>query len=54
MTSPTITIKPDADIREAARILDERRIKRLPVINEEDKLIGIISRADIVKATGKK
>lgn len=30
MTSPIITIKPDADIREAARILDERRIKRLP------------------------
>jgi CBS-domain-containing membrane protein len=54
MTSPAITTKPDADIREVARILDERRIKRLPVVNEENKLIGIISRADIVRATGKK
>ena len=54
MTSPAITIKPDADIREVARILDERRIKRLPVVDDENQLIGIISRADIVRVTGKK
>lgn len=49
MTSPAITIRPDTDIREASKILDERRIKRLPVVDEENKLIGIISRADIVR-----
>lgn len=54
MTSPAITTKPDGDIREVAKILDERRIKRLPVVDEENKLIGIISRADIVRVTGKK
>ncbi len=53
MTSPAITTKPDADIREVARILDEKRIKRLPVVDEDNKLIGIISRANIVRFMGK-
>lgn len=50
MTSPAITIGPDEDIRDAGRILEEKRIKRLPVVDREGKLIGIISRADIIKA----
>lgn len=50
MTSPVITAKPDTDIRDVAGILDEKRIKRLPVVDDENKLIGIISRADIVRA----
>lgn len=50
MTSPAITARPDADIKGVAKILDEKRIKRLPVVDENSKLIGIISRADIVRA----
>ena len=53
MTSPAITTAPDADIREAAAILDEKRIKRLPVVDENNRLIGIISRGDILKALAK-
>jgi len=53
MTSPAITTRLDADIKEVAKILDEKRIKRLPVVDEKDKLLGIISRADIVRAIGK-
>jgi len=52
MTSPAITITPDADIRDAARTLDEKRVKRLPVVDDDRRLVGIISRADIVKAMG--
>lgn len=54
MTSPAITTTLDADIREVAEILDKKRIKRLPVVDDENKLIGIISRADIVRVIGKK
>jgi CBS-domain-containing membrane protein len=54
MGFPPITSKADDDIGEVAKILDDRRIKRLPVVDDEGKLIGIISRADIVKAIGKK
>ena len=50
MTSPAISTGPDTDIREAARILNEKRIKRLPVVGGDGRLIGIVSRADIVRA----
>lgn len=52
MSSPAITVGPDEDIRETGRILEEKRIKRLPVVDREGKLIGIISRADIIRAIG--
>lgn len=54
MSVPAVTIGPDQDIREAAAVMEERRIKRLPVVDEQGRHVGIISRADIVKAIGKK
>jgi CBS domain-containing membrane protein len=53
MSTPAITIKSSFDVRDAARILDSHRIKRLPVVDNDGKLIGVISRADIVRAMGK-
>jgi predicted transcriptional regulator len=50
MTSPPITIKPDANIAEAVQLMDDRKIRRLMVIDGHNRLIGIISRADILKA----
>ncbi len=52
MTSPPITARPDDDIKVVAKILDDKRIKRLPVVDVEGKLTGIISRADIVRVMG--
>jgi CBS domain-containing protein len=54
MTSPALTIKPDANVAEAVRIMDEKRIRRLTVVNEKNELIGILTRADILKAVIKK
>lgn len=54
MSFPPITSKVNDEIGDVARIFDERRIKRLPVVDDEGKLIGIVSRADIVRAIGKK
>jgi CBS domain-containing protein len=54
MTSSVDTIKPHATIAEATRIMDERRIRRLPVVDDNNVLIGIITRADILKAVIKK
>lgn len=53
MTTPALTTGPGVDIREVAKILDEKRIKRLPVVDKENRLLGIISRADIVRAMSK-
>lgn len=50
MTEPVITITPDATISEAARVMSHRKVKRLPVVDDEGNLIGVISRADVVNA----
>ncbi|MEM5815274.1 MAG: CBS domain-containing protein [Candidatus Aenigmatarchaeota archaeon] len=50
MTKRVFCVKPEDTIEEAARIMSEKDVKRLPVVDEEGKLIGIISRSDILKA----
>lgn len=49
MSSPVISIDPEADHAEAARIMDHRGVKRLPVL-EEGRLVGMISRSDLLRA----
>lgn len=48
MTKNVVTISPDKEIEKAATILVQKRIKRLPVIDKEGNLIGIVSRKDIM------
>lgn len=50
MTTPAITINPEATIAETIRIMDDKRIRRLTVVDGDHRLIGIITRADILKA----
>ncbi len=54
MSFPPITSKADDELGEVANVLDEKRIKRLPVVDADGLLLGIVSRADIVKAISKK
>jgi CBS domain-containing protein len=49
MTTQVVTIAPDASLADAADLMERSRVKRLPV-TREDRLIGIISRADLVRA----
>ena len=53
MSRPAITIGPDASVAEAARIMYDRRVKRLPVVNAAGKLVGVISRADVLTVFGR-
>jgi CBS domain-containing protein len=48
MTSPAITIGPDATIPAAARLMNTDHISRLPVVDEDGKLVGIVSRRDLL------
>ncbi|MBF0345590.1 MAG: CBS domain-containing protein [Nitrospirae bacterium] len=50
MTTPAITTTANADIRDVSMILIDKRIKRLPVVDDSGRLIGIISRSNILKA----
>lgn len=49
MTAPAITVGADASVVAAARLLDRFDIKRLPVVDEEGRLLGIVSRRDVLR-----
>jgi len=53
MTAKPMTIEPDADIGEAARILVTKKIRRLPVV-EDGHLLGLLSVADLIHALAQK
>ena len=48
MTRKVCTIQPEASAQEAAQLLDQMRISGLPVVDEDGKIIGIITEADII------
>lgn len=50
MTSPAVTIGPDESVMEAAHQIAERGVNRLPVVDEDGRLVGIIARADVLRA----
>ncbi len=49
MSKPLTVVNPDFNLKEAARIMTQLNIRRLPVI-ENEKLIGILTSADITRA----
>jgi CBS-domain-containing membrane protein len=49
MTSPVITVRPDADVRETAERLLDNRISGLPVVDDAGALIGIVSEGDLMR-----
>ncbi|MFC4495673.1 CBS domain-containing protein [Streptomyces ovatisporus] len=49
MTSPPVVARPEWNVVEAARVMADKQVKRLPVVNEADRLVGILSRSDLVR-----
>ena len=50
MTAPALTIGPKRPLTEAANTMIDEGVNRLPVVDDERKLIGIVTRADLVRA----
>jgi len=48
MSAPPVTISPDASVAHAARLMHERGVKRLPVVDADGQLAGIVSRLDVL------
>ena len=48
MTSPAVTVTPDDTIQRAARLMYSRKVKRLPVVDANGHLVGIIGRTDLL------
>ena len=51
MTAPAITVNEDTPIVKIAALFAEKNINRVPVLNDRGNLCGIVSRADIVRAS---
>ncbi|MET8454238.1 CBS domain-containing protein [Streptomyces sp. NPDC005209] len=49
MTEPPVTVHADDTIVEAARTMAQRHIERLPVLDEADRLVGIVTRRDLLQ-----
>ncbi|MGH3049876.1 MAG: CBS domain-containing protein [Gaiellaceae bacterium] len=44
-----VTIDPRQDLREAMRLMAEHQVRRLPVCEEDGRLVGIVAQADVAR-----
>ncbi|GGS89291.1 hypothetical protein GCM10010222_33510 [Streptomyces tanashiensis] len=48
MTRPAITVHAEETVADAARLMVRRGVERLPVVDEEERLVGIVTRRDLL------
>ena len=48
MVAPVITVKPSTTVKEVAKLFLEKRISAAPVIDSQEKLVGIVSEGDLL------
>jgi CBS domain-containing protein len=49
MSAPAVTVVPDTPIAQAARRMESEQVTRLPVVNELGRLVGIVTRSDLLR-----
>ncbi|MGY6651549.1 CBS domain-containing protein [Amycolatopsis sp. TRM77291] len=49
MSAPVVTVTPGTTAKHAAELLAERGFTALPVVDEDDRLIGIVTEADLIR-----
>ncbi|WP_328619354.1 CBS domain-containing protein [Streptomyces sp. NBC_00354] len=49
MSAPAVTVHPEETVADAARLMTRRSIERLPVVDVEDRLVGIVTRRDLLR-----
>jgi len=54
MTKDVITVDPEASMMRAAKLMKEKNIRRLPVVDDRGKLVGILSDRDVKEASPSK
>jgi CBS-domain-containing membrane protein len=53
MSRPVVTIGPDEPVSHAARLMYNKRVKRLPVVSADGTLMGIVTRSDVLSVYGR-
>ena len=51
MTSPVYTIKPDNTLNEAMRMMQQKKCRRFPVVDDSGTLVGLITQTDLIKSS---
>lgn len=46
MSTPAVTVRPDDTLAQAARLMAVQHVKRLPVVDDADRLCGVVSHGD--------
>jgi CBS domain-containing protein len=49
MTTPVVTVGPETDVQDLATLMVERRVNPVPVVEDEDRLVGIVSHTDLLE-----
>ena len=52
MTKEVLTVGPDEPVTHAANIMVDKKVNRVPVVDDDDIMIGIVARADIIRMLG--
>lgn len=52
MTREVVTVRPETDLRSAAHLMTTQRLKRLPVVDAQGHVLGIVARVDILRTVG--
>jgi CBS domain-containing protein len=53
MSKPIVTVTPDMSLEECCRIMEEKMIRRVPVVDDRGACVGILALADVALKTGK-
>ena len=48
-SSELVTIDPQQDLREAVRLMSDHQVRRLPVVEEDGRLVGVVAQADVAR-----
>jgi CBS domain-containing protein len=54
MTSPAVTVTPDTDLNACCDLMEEKQIRRVPVVDERGRLRGILAQSDIARKANRK
>lgn len=50
MTAGTVCCTPHADVEDVERAMSENKVRRVPVLEQDDRLVGMVSQADVARA----
>jgi CBS domain-containing protein len=51
---PLATVRPESPVEEVLQLMERARVRRMPVVDARDRVVGVIALADVVRALGRR